>query len=234
MGFRSLQHSKIRRSTCRGRCRRPLRSAFRVWLPSGRFAPSEPVPALFHAGGALGIHPSELSPSERYPRRSRRDAPTCRSTRRCSRRRSGGPAQQAAASGFLPSRKSLATEHGFKVPTAGCSLGVRPSRVFRRRLGSGSHPGSSRALCVSGLATASRRRLGVSISLRLAPPGAPGKPSGGQDSPFRVLAPERSRAFERAFTRAIGSPCAAPCIAVGRPACFGRSSSLYRSCSGNA
>jgi hypothetical protein len=40
----------------------PLRSARRVWLPSRRFTPFEPGPALFRAGGAPGIHPSEPSP----------------------------------------------------------------------------------------------------------------------------------------------------------------------------
>jgi hypothetical protein len=53
----------------------PLRSARRVWLPSRRLAPSEPVPVLFHTGGALGIHPSELSPPARYPRVSARKDP---------------------------------------------------------------------------------------------------------------------------------------------------------------
>jgi hypothetical protein len=36
-----------------------LRSAFRVWLPSWRFAPFDPWPVLFRTGSALGIHPSE-------------------------------------------------------------------------------------------------------------------------------------------------------------------------------
>jgi hypothetical protein len=35
----------------------PLCSARRVWLPSRRLTPSEPVPALFRAGGARGILP---------------------------------------------------------------------------------------------------------------------------------------------------------------------------------
>jgi hypothetical protein len=70
MGFRSLQHTRDRRSTNAGfAC--PLRSALRVWLPSRRFTPSEPWPALFHAGGARGIHPSELPPLGRYPPRFR-------------------------------------------------------------------------------------------------------------------------------------------------------------------
>jgi hypothetical protein len=37
----------------------PLRSAFRVWLPSWRFAPPGACPALFHAGSAPGICPFE-------------------------------------------------------------------------------------------------------------------------------------------------------------------------------
>jgi hypothetical protein len=45
---------------------RPPSSAFRVWLPSSRLTPSKPAPALFHAGSALGIHPSELTPLTRY------------------------------------------------------------------------------------------------------------------------------------------------------------------------
>jgi hypothetical protein len=49
----------------------PLRSALRVWLPSRRFSPFDPVPALFHAGCAPGIHPSELSPLGRPPVRFR-------------------------------------------------------------------------------------------------------------------------------------------------------------------
>jgi hypothetical protein len=68
-----------------GRCRRPLRSAFRVWLPSWRLTPSEPWPVLFHTGGARGIHPSELSPPRRYPPRFRGEGPTCRFARRYSR-----------------------------------------------------------------------------------------------------------------------------------------------------
>jgi hypothetical protein len=67
MGFAPLQHLQNRRSTCRGPETCPLRSAFRVWLPSWRFAPSETSPALFHADSALGVHPSEPSPPARYP-----------------------------------------------------------------------------------------------------------------------------------------------------------------------
>jgi hypothetical protein len=55
----------------------PLRSALRVWLPSRRFPPFEPAPALFRAGSAPGIPPSKRSPLERYPDVSARmDPPT--------------------------------------------------------------------------------------------------------------------------------------------------------------
>jgi hypothetical protein len=108
MGFCSLQHIRNRRSTVR-RFTSPLRSAFRVWLPSWRFTPFDPVPVLFHTGGAHGIDPSELSPRGRCPVRFRPDGPTYRSPYRCSRRRSGGPAQQAAVPGLWPFRESLAT-----------------------------------------------------------------------------------------------------------------------------
>jgi len=99
MGFASLQHMRHRKSTCRGfAC--PLRSAFRVWLPSWRLTPCDPLPVLFRTGSAHGIHPSEVSPLGRYPERYHPDEPAYRSTRRCSRRRSVGPARQASVSGF--------------------------------------------------------------------------------------------------------------------------------------
>jgi hypothetical protein len=44
----------------------PLSCAFRVWLPSWRLTPSEPLPVLFHTGGAHGIHPSEHYPYGRF------------------------------------------------------------------------------------------------------------------------------------------------------------------------
>jgi len=53
----------------------PLRSAFRVWLPSWRVTPSEPVSGLFRPDSAHGIHPSERSPLERYPNVSARKHP---------------------------------------------------------------------------------------------------------------------------------------------------------------
>ena len=53
----------------------PLCSAFRVWLPSWRLTPSEPLSGLFRPDSAPGIHPSERSPLERYPNVSARKNP---------------------------------------------------------------------------------------------------------------------------------------------------------------
>jgi hypothetical protein len=104
----------------------PLRSALRVWLPSRRLTPSEPAPVLFRTDSALGIYPSELSPSTRYPVRFRPEAPTYRFSCRCYRRRDDGPARQAAVPGLQPLRKSLAAGRGISTSTAGCSLGFFP------------------------------------------------------------------------------------------------------------
>jgi hypothetical protein len=60
----------------------PLRSACRVWLPSARFSPAESGPALFHAGSARGIRPSERSPATRSSGVSTRRRPLAVSLRR--------------------------------------------------------------------------------------------------------------------------------------------------------
>jgi hypothetical protein len=57
MGFRSLQHMPAERIHWSRALPRPLRSAFRVWLPSWRFAPLTAWPGLFHPDSARGIRP---------------------------------------------------------------------------------------------------------------------------------------------------------------------------------
>jgi hypothetical protein len=63
---------KDRRSASRGHAG-PPRSAFRVWLPSWRFPPCDPGPALFHAGSAPGICPFRAFPCRGSSRRFRRN-----------------------------------------------------------------------------------------------------------------------------------------------------------------
>jgi hypothetical protein len=57
------------------------------------------------------------------------DEPAYRFTCRCSRRRSDGPAQQAAVPGFRPFRESLAIDEGLIHRSLDAPLGFRPSRV---------------------------------------------------------------------------------------------------------
>ena len=47
---------------------RPLRSAFRVWLPSWQLTPPGPAPALFHADSAPGIPPFGAFPCRKVSR----------------------------------------------------------------------------------------------------------------------------------------------------------------------
>jgi hypothetical protein len=70
--------------------------------PLDGLLPSYPAPVLFRTDSAHGIDPSERSPPAECPARFRAGEPTCRFTRRCSLRRSDGPARRASAPGFLP------------------------------------------------------------------------------------------------------------------------------------
>jgi len=81
----------------------PLRSAFRVWLPSWRLAPSGPAPVFFRTGGAHGIRPSELSPPERYSQRFRSEQPAYRFSCQYSRRKRLGRPGRPRFPGFDPS-----------------------------------------------------------------------------------------------------------------------------------
>jgi hypothetical protein len=141
---------------------RPLSSARRVWLPSRRLAPSEPVPVLFHTGGALGIRPSELSPPARYPGVSARKDPrtvspavvtVARATGRPGRPRFLGfdPCRSPWRPNALLARRPLAAPLGLTLlGSAGGSLGRDYARPPLARLpetpGSGSgHASESRS-----------------------------------------------------------------------------------------
>jgi hypothetical protein len=124
----------------------PLRSALRVWLPSRRLAPFGPVPALFHAGGAPGILPSERSPLGRHPLRFRSGLTHLPFFQPVMPRLAPGPVRLAAVPGSRSSRESLAIGHVFSATAAGCSHGIHSSRAFRRRPCLGFRPSSSRVL----------------------------------------------------------------------------------------
>lgn len=114
----------------------PLRSAFRVCLPSSRLSPAESGPALFHAGSARGIRPSERSPSTRSSERFR-PIRTHLPFRTVGKRpaRSGGPARQAAASGVRPVPESLATGRCLDRRPLEAPLGFSLTGFARHRLG---------------------------------------------------------------------------------------------------
>jgi hypothetical protein len=145
MGFWSLQHIRNRRSTKRGYAG-PLRSAFRVWLPSWRFPPFESVPVFFHTGGAHGIHPSERSPLERFPARFRPKAPTYRLDPPVipPPKRRAGPTGSGFWVSTLP--RVPCGRRGFSPPTTGYSHGFRPSRAPHRQPWTAFRPSSSPAL----------------------------------------------------------------------------------------
>jgi hypothetical protein len=144
----------------------PLRSAFRVWLPSWRLAPSDTAPAFFRTGSAPGIRPSELSPRERYPRRYRLGGPTYRSSCRSSGTEAPtGPTGRgfwALTLSRVP-RDRTWVEHADRrmLPWV-----FAPSRALQRGPWPRFHPASSHALSNSQPKTGRPRRPRVSISLR--------------------------------------------------------------------
>jgi hypothetical protein len=136
MGLRSLQHIRIRRSTGRGLSPARFVPPSGFGYPLDGLLPSYPAPVLFRTGSAPGINPSELSPRGRYPACFRTGrthipfrSPVYLRTRRCE-----GRLDEPRFLGFDPTDESLATERVFSTPTAGCSLGLVPSKVSRGSL----------------------------------------------------------------------------------------------------
>jgi len=106
----------------------PLRSAYRVWLPSWRVTPPRLWSALSHADSAPGILPFGAFSSRKVsPSVSTRDEPTCRSPHR-------SPLQANPAAehgrlrllGFNPYGSPLAGLPRLALTSAGCSLGLYP------------------------------------------------------------------------------------------------------------
>jgi hypothetical protein len=111
-----------------------LRSVHRVWSPSRRFTPFESGPVLFHTGSAPGIHPSELSPLERYPAVSgRKNPPTVSSLCiPCTLRYGAGWRDRSFWA--LTLSRVPDEPHVFSTRSAGCSPGFLPPEVFGRTL----------------------------------------------------------------------------------------------------
>jgi hypothetical protein len=170
----------------------PLRSARRVWLPSRRLAPSEPVPVLFHTGGALGIHPSELPPHARFPRVSARKDPHTVFPAVVTAATAAGRPGRPRFLGFDPCESPWRPDAGLMRRPLAAPLGFCPSRVLQAGGLAGLSPGIlSRALPTRPKArppapqSLDRLLLGLVRRTRQAAAIRRG-------SPFRVSAPVRS------------------------------------------
>jgi len=145
VGSGSLQRSRFRRSTLRGRS---LPATFR---PRGLVTPSTAYSLRSPAGFISHRRRSWDSPfgafsSREVSGRFRPQAPTYRSSQRSfpPRKRLAGPLGRgswALALARVPCGRRV-----FSTPPAGCSLGVRPSRVYRRKPHPGFRPDSSHVL----------------------------------------------------------------------------------------
>jgi len=129
---------------------------------------------LFHADGAPGILPSELSPPARYPACLHPEAPTYRFRSRYTRRKAAGQHGSPRFLGFCPRESPLPIATRVNAPPAGCSLGFCPPRVFLQRSSPSLRSASSPAL--SDEAMPRGRRLRVSIDHCLAIARIHGKP----------------------------------------------------------
>jgi hypothetical protein len=145
VGSRSLQRSRFRRSTSRGRS---MSATFR---PRGLVTPSTAYSLRSPAGFVSHRRRSWDSPfgafsSREVSDRFRPQAPTYRFSQRSfpPPKRLAGPLGRgswASALARIPRGRLV-----FSASPAGCSLGVCPSRVSQQKPGPGFRPGSSRVL----------------------------------------------------------------------------------------
>jgi hypothetical protein len=181
------------------------------------------VPTLSHAGGAHGIHPSELSPLARFPERYRLDEPTYRSSCHSSRRRAPDRPDRPRFLGFDPYESPWRLIAGLGRQPLAAPLGFSPSRVHSQQPCPGLfNPRSSHAL----LQTRPKTNSPAPQSLNQLLPGPTRPPwqatTNRPDNPLRVshqYAPQHS---SKPVVRAMCSPLAAPYVAIDWPTIFER------------
>ena len=174
---------------------RPLRSTFRVWLPSWRFPPSEPGSALFRADSAHGIRPSELCSAQKVPEALPQPTnPLAVSTDATHLRLTPQAVTRSATSGLWPLRASRIAEASFdnhrrSVAPLGFSLpgysGENLGRGFPR-------------LPLSRLRAATCETADTPQSFDRSSLGSihsSAEADAGRGNPHRVSAPGRSRTF---------------------------------------
>ena len=141
------------------------------------------------------------------------ERPTYRLTRRCSRRRIrwAGPAGRGFWAFTLPGVPG--DRRGVSATATGCSLGLYPSRVCRRKPGPGSHPDSSHALSRASALQPGPDGASECRSVFAWPHPVTRRSGCPRDATLLGFshrhAPEH---LSRPAVRAIGSPCAAPYI----------------------
>jgi hypothetical protein len=123
----------------------PLCSVLRVWLPSRRFTPFEPLPVLFRTGGAPGISPSKRSPLERWSGVSAQPDPLTVSLSVLLDVKSSRPVEPRFL-GFSPFESPWRTNALLTRRPLDAPLGFTPSRVFQREPCSRFRPNSFLAL----------------------------------------------------------------------------------------
>jgi hypothetical protein len=154
----------------------PLRSALRVWLPSRRLTPFAPAPVLFHTSSALGIHPSELSPVERYPAVSGRKNPPTVSSLCIPCALQCGAGWRDRSFWALTLSRVPDEPNVFSTRFAGCSPGFMPPEACHDDLGRDfAQPPLTR---FRRQLTMPSRRPSVSIGLRVCSSIPHGEPSG--------------------------------------------------------
>jgi len=110
------------------------------------------VPVLFRTSGALGIHPSELSPSGRYPARFRVEEPTYRFTCQYTCTEGTGRLDRPRFLGFDPSGSPWQPDMLLARQLLDAPLGFTPLGIPRTPW-LGFRPASSHALLRTGLFT---------------------------------------------------------------------------------
>ena len=126
LSFASLQHIRGSGVHLFAGLPHPLRSALRVWLPSRRFAPPKPAPALFHADSTPGIQPFEVFPSRKVSRAFPPAMhPRAVSPAAVPSDESSGRNGRPRLPGFDPSESPLLPPGRLTLPATGYSLGLR-------------------------------------------------------------------------------------------------------------
>jgi hypothetical protein len=188
--------------------------------PHGGLRPPSPCRFCFTPAALVGFTLRSFLLTQGAGCVSASDGPAYRFSRRCSRRRSIGPARRAAVSGIWPLRESLAdvrelTRRRLAAPMGLALLGYSGSDLARD---------FARTPPARFAPSAFRPPPRAPRSFDQPSPDSARRPasrSDGQNSPFRVPAPARLRTLKRGFTLAMCSPCAASRVTANCPTRFG-------------